>query len=97
VKAKKKFSRKSSGRFAVRINLKWKSKNGKWISRSLVQVSDTLESAIALLIQHEEINSLTYEVKNENFGSKKKKIHSATKRIVGVSYDKYVGRKRKIS
>lgn len=96
-KAKRKFSRKTSGRYAARINLRWRGEDGKWRSRSLVQVSDSLEKAIDALLLEDEINSLTYEVPDGFGGTETVKIHSKTKKIVGVSLDKYVTRKRKVS
>lgn len=99
-KARKKFSRKHSGRYVARIKLKWKSESGKWVSRTLYRVSESMQEAIEDLLKEEEINSLTYEVmkKDKKTGKKKyrkKKIHSKEKKIVGVSFDKYVKRKVK--
>jgi hypothetical protein len=97
-RATKKFSRKKSGRYVARIRLKWKSKSGKWVSRNLVQVSDSLQEAIDKLLEHDEINSLTYETFSHDDGdlvSGESSIASKTKRIAGVSFSKYTKRKYK--
>lgn len=97
-RATKKFSRKGSGRYIARISLKWKSKNGKWVSRNLVQVSDTLQAAIDKLLEHDEINSLTYETFDHEDGdliSGESSIASKSKRIAAVSFSKYSKRKYK--
>lgn len=97
-RAQRKFSRKKSGRYVARISLKWKSKNGNWVQRNLVQVSPTLAEAIEKLLQHDEINSLTYETFDHEDGdlvSGSSTIASKTKRISAVSFSKYSKRKYK--
>lgn len=99
-RASKKFSRKKSSsggtpRFSVRIRLKWKSKKGKWVSRNLVQVSTSLEAAIEKLLEHDEINSLTYERFDDEHEGEQAGIANKKKKILSVSFDKHVERKHK--
>ena len=96
-KAKKRFSRKRSDRFTATIKVRYKNSKGKWVKKNIVAVSEDLERAVELLMQDETIYDDT-SPKYDRFGNviSTRKIKSSTKKITGVTFSKYVQRKRKL-
>lgn len=101
--ARKRFTRKKSfdgkgSRYTARISLRWKSKSGKFVTRNLSATADSMDRAMELLLANELLNSNTYERwDEENQETYLDEIGGKNKRIVGVSFDKYIARKRKVS
>lgn len=99
--AQKKFSRKKSSdgkgtRYTARISLKWKTKRGKWVTKSLSATAENLDDAMKLLLENEQLNTNTYERwDDESQDFVQEEIGSKNKRIAQVSFDKYVKRKAK--
>lgn len=99
--AQKKFSRKKSSdgkgtRYTARISLKWKTKRGKWVTKSLSATAENIDDAMKLLLENEQLNTNTYERwDDESQDFVQEEIGSKNKRIAQVSFDKYVKRKAK--
>lgn len=91
--ARKVLSRKrAEDGFSVRIMLKWKTQEGKWVRKGIqYHTFKGFEAAIEELAKHPELSSL---VSGDPYDpDKQREIASKTKRIESVSFSKYVRRK----